>query len=160
MKYFIYIICGIVATAAVAGFFVAGSPQKARLSKLDQVRIGNLQQIQYEIINYWQSKGNLPKSLDDLVDATRGVTVPVDPQSGDTYTYMVTGDVTFDLCAVFAREGDSDYGYSMPTRPMMYPVKGVDMKNNLWQHPSGRHCFSRSIDKDFYPPIPKAEIKK
>lgn len=160
MKYFIYIICGIVAAVVVAGFLVAGSPQKARLSRLDEVRIGNLQQIQYEVINYWQSKGNLPKNLDDLVDTTRGVIIPVDPQSGEQYAYSITGDVSFELCAVFSHEGDIEYGYSMPMRPMMYPAKGIDIKNNVWQHPSGRHCFSRTIDKDFYPSLPKREIKK
>lgn len=160
MKYFIYFICGIVVAAVVAGFLVAGSPLKARLSRLDEVRIGNLQQIQYEIINYWQSKGNLPKNLDDLIDSTRGITVPIDPQSGEPYVYVVTGELSFELCAVFAREGDSEYGYAMPMRPMMYPAKGIDPQNNIWQHPSGKYCFTRTIDKDFYPPIPKGEIKQ
>lgn len=160
MNYFIYIVCGIVTASVVAGFLTVGSPQKARLARFDEVRIGHLQQIQYEVINYWQSKGILPYNLDDLVDATRGVTVPVDPQSDESYLYTVTGDVSFELCAIFAREGDSEYGYPMPMRPMMYPAKGVDVKNNIWQHLSGKQCFSRTIDKDFYPPFPKAEVKK
>ena len=160
MKYFTYIICGVVGAVVSIGFFFAGSPQKARLARLDELRLGHLQQIQYEIINYWQSKGHVPKSLDVLNDAMRGVVIQSDPQSGASYEYVQTGDLTFDLCAEFSRQGDSEFGYSMPMRPVRYPGKGMDAKNSIWQHPSGHHCFSRTIDKDFYPPLPKPELKK
>ncbi len=160
MKYFIGIICGVVGVVVLTGFFLVGSPQKARLVKLDEIRLGHLQQIQYEIINYWQSKGQLPASLDNLSDATRGIIIQRDPQNGAPYEYIPTGELSFDLCAEFSQEGDSEFSSPMPMRPMMYPSKGMDAQNSIWQHSGGRHCFSRTIDKDFYPPFPKPELKK
>lgn len=160
MKYFIFTICGIVLVVVIAGFFFAGSPQKARLIKLDDARLGNLQQIQYEIINYWQGKGHLPEKLVDLEDATRGVIVPTDPEKGNEYEYKITGDLSFELCTEFAQEGDSEFGITMPARPMMYPSKGIDSQNNVWHHGAGHACFSRTIDKDFYPVLPKGDVKK
>ncbi|MEK7648888.1 MAG: hypothetical protein AAB400_03140 [Patescibacteria group bacterium] len=160
MKYFIFTICGVVLAAVVAGFLYVGSPRNARLRQLDEIRLGNLQQIQYEVINYWQSKEKLPLSLDDLYDATRGVSIPSDPAHERQYEYIVTGDLTFDLCATFALQGEGTSGSSMPMRPMMYPAKGIDSRNAVWQHVAGRYCFSRTIDKDFYPPFPKTEMKR
>lgn len=68
--------------AIIAGFFVAGSPQMERLRQFDDQRVGHLQQIQWEIVNYWQAKEKLPTSLADLNDPLRSFTTPQDPEVG------------------------------------------------------------------------------
>ena len=43
-----------------------------------------------------------------------------------------------------------DKGISNTSYP--YPGAGI---NESWDHQEGRTCFSRTIDKDIYPPYPK-----
>jgi type III secretory pathway component EscU len=53
-KYFAWI-SGIVILAVIIGaFFIVGSPNTARLIQFDQQRVSDLQNIQSNIINYWQ----------------------------------------------------------------------------------------------------------
>lgn len=157
-------------------FSIMGSPTTQRLLRLDDRRVQDLQSIQWQVISYWQQKEKLPEVLKDLADPISSYALPVDPefQKGMTYEYKKTGDMSFELCATFAkpipqgwRENPS-YGYGggvMPmARPMMedmsdavvsspgYPGSGV---NDSWDHDAGRTCFERTIDKDIYPPYPK-----
>jgi hypothetical protein len=45
-----------------------------------------------------------------------------DPESGAPYTYQVTGESTFKVCATFAQARDR-------------------ASDPAWNHPAGRHCF-------------------
>lgn len=136
-----------------ASFFIIGSPESARLQKFDQQKVVDLQNIQWQIVSYWQSKELLPSSLDDLADPLRGFTVPVDAQSGEHYSYEKTGDLTFKLCARFNTDtsdiGTSDSELSTPVRP-------IDPSGENWTHTTGFTCFDRTIDPEFFPPYKTA----
>ncbi len=147
----------------VAGFFIVGTPAQARLYRFDNQKIIDLTNIQYQIVNYWQQKETLPVSLVDLFDPLRGSVVPLDPQSGQPYTYVVTSNLTFKLCATFNAEGDSPQtnGSLIMTRAMpAVPVPfgpmdknyPVGPENETWQHGVGAVCFERTIDPERYPP--------
>lgn len=155
MKYFIYGIIGVVVGTIVAGFFIVDSPAEVRLRKFDEQRVGDLRMIQGEIINYWVKKGELPKMLSDLRDDVRGFFLPVDPESGELYGYEVKSKYEFSLCAIFARE--SYELYSKMPKPVV-PMRLMEFDGYLpddWQHPTGRMCFSRTIDPELYPPLKK-----
>ena len=146
-KIIAYVGIAAVTLSVVYSFFVMGSPFQAREKNIDNIRVSNLQQIQYEIINFWQAKSRLPANLDELSDPTRGVAVPRDPETGEAYTYTITGDLSFDLCADFKTASSgvhSEGGYSRP--------KSVDAMNDNWSHTVGETCFHRTIDPDFYRP--------
>lgn len=149
MKYFVYVVIGIVAVAVVAGFFVVGSPQTERLRKFDERRVSDLQYIQSEIINYWVNKEKLPESLAVLPDSLRGVTVPKDPQTDADYIYRID-DATalkFSLCAGFAlASGVEPAGVPKPI------YRGEPYQSESWSHGAGQYCFERTIDRDFYRP--------
>src|SRR3989344_3807418 len=51
-----------------AGFNVLGTPQSQRMLRYDSQKVSDLQNIQWEIINYWQQKGVLPTTLAELKD--------------------------------------------------------------------------------------------
>jgi len=155
MKYFIYTIITLVAVAIIAGFFVAGSPTRQRLIRFDSQRINDLQYIQSEIINYWQSKSKLPARLTDLNDSLRGVNVPKDPEIGGEYEYSIKAPLSFSLCANFnySLSGNSSPGVMKPVPVGSY---GTGIADN-WEHSAGRVCFDRTIDKDFYKPYPPAK---
>lgn len=142
----------VVLGSIILGFAVVGTPAAQRAYRYDSQKVGDLQNLQWQIVTHWQQKGSLPASLEDLSDSLKPGFVPVDPQSGESYGYERTGNLTFELCAVFNRESRErrrpyDGGaVSMPMRDMYY---GPEMEN--WQHSPGEHCFERTIDPDYYP---------
>lgn len=148
---------GVVALAAIiAGFFIVGTPWEARLYRYDDEKVGHLQALQSQIVNYWQSKEKLPTALADLVDPISGITELRDPQTGAAYEYRVTGPMSFELCATFnatTQEFSTTRGYSYPTKPMV--PGGVESKQDSWYHEAGVQCFARTIDPDLYPPYAK-----
>jgi len=135
----------IVLGSVIIGFSVIGSPWSQRAMRYDAQKVSDLQGIQYEVTNYYQTKQALPQSLEQLADPIRGYNLPVDPQTGEAYTYKVNGPLTFELCADFNKAsigGSSNNSIA----PSMYPESSKD-----WKHEEGVQCFTRTIDPDLYP---------
>lgn len=152
-------------------FAIMGSPKEQRAWRLDDRRVSDLQSIQYQVINYWQQKEQLPVTLSDLSNPLSGFSLPVDPEfeKGLKYEYIKGDNLSFQLCATFTADmpkGWQEYGGITPmfrtattdvtVSSAPYPGGGV---NESWDHKIGRTCFSRTIDKDIYPPFPKVNIK-
>jgi len=145
---------GVVALVTIiAGFFIVGTPAQARLARFDAQKVSDLQNIQSQVIYYWQAKQQLPVTLRDLASSLSYGPVPVDAQTGTEYVYEATGDLSFKLCADFNKEGSSNRNdmSRYPAEPM--PIGGKVMTQDNWQHASGQVCFDRTIDPSFYPPI-------
>jgi len=140
----------------IGAFFIVGSPMQARSEQFDQQRVADLQNIQWQVVNYWQSKEAMPSSLADLSDSISGYTAPVDPETGNAYEYRVknAAGLNFELCATFDLEyiGGLDGRKSMPA----YPVYD-GMASQNWDHAAGRVCFDRTIDRQLYPPMVKGK---
>jgi len=145
MELFRWTVVTIVAGTVIVSFFFVGSPQTERLRQLDQQRVNDLQSIQWQIVNYWQQKEKLPAALSDLNDDISGFRVPMDSQTKVRYEYMITGTVSFELCATFAQESE------VPARENSVLAPPRDMTTN-WSHGIGRVCFERTIDPERYPP--------
>jgi len=144
-KYFAWISSILIVIVIVASFFIIGSPTTAKLMQIDQQRVNDLSNIQYQIVNYWQAKEKLPATLTDLTDAISGFTAPTDPETKVNYEYIIVDaeKLSFQLCATFSKESKSgqaeaSYYYGNAT-------------SQLWSHTTGRVCFDRTIDKDLYP---------
>ncbi len=130
------------------GFSVMGSPATARNIRFDQTRTNDLQNIQWQVVNVWQQKGSLPAQLSEINDSISYFDMPVDPETGEAYTYKKTGPQSFELCAVFARSTVGQEAAETGSMPIDYIGYVPDQK---WQHPAGEHWFERSIDSDIYP---------
>lgn len=139
----------VVGVIIIVGFFVAGSPFRQRLVRFDEQKVSDLQNIQWQAVNYWQAKEKLPQTLDDLKDTISGYSAPLDPQSGAAYEYRPTGKLAFDLCAEFNLTSQNSQGKNLYARP--YPVIDGSVGEN-WEHGAGRVCFSRTIDPELYKP--------
>jgi hypothetical protein len=137
----------LVLVAIVSGFFIMGTPGEVRLMRFDQQKITDLQEVQWQIVNYWQQKESLPASLEELEDPLSGYGLPVDPQSGESYGYVRESPLDFELCATFNLEGSDQYAARSPT--------GKGVESDTWQHDAGEVCFDRSIDPERYPPYSK-----
>ena len=138
----------VVLVSIVSGFFIIGSPQTQRLLRFDQQKVNHLQTIQFQIVNYWQDKENLPGELKDLEDSISGFIVPVDPESREPYPYEVISDLTFTLCADFNLQSQ-EQGDKVPQPVPVY--RGEYFEGGTWQHKAGNVCFERTIDPDRFP---------
>jgi len=141
----------LVVGSIVAGFSVLGSPQTQRLVRYDSQKVSDLQNIQWQIVNYWQQKGSIPTTLAELGDPISGFSNPLDPQTKTSYEYEKTGNVSFNLCATFNKS--SKAGEGAPSL-VTYPESRDKLGDN-WQHEAGRQCFERTIDAELYPVRPK-----
>jgi hypothetical protein len=150
-KYFAWLTGAVVLILIVFGFILVGSPKQERLMRFDYQRITSLQEIQYQIINYWQSKERLPQKFQDLEDPISGFIMPQDPQTGKSYEYVVKGENAFELCAEFNLPSKDQPNISEQNRLPVLPNSNV----SNWNHPAGRFCFERTIDKELYPPFKK-----
>jgi hypothetical protein len=150
-KRYVFIAVVVLAILAVcSGFFIVGTPQSARLARFDAQKIFDLQNIQSQVVSYWQAHQKLPAGLSDIADPLSGFTVPLDPETRASYEYKATGAYSFELCAVFNKEGSMENynpAYAFPASP--------DLSASNWDHLSGRTCFSRTIDPARYPPFKK-----
>ncbi len=141
----------VVLIAIVSGFFIVGTPAEIRAKKQDALRLNDLQNIQWQVVNYWQQKEELPASLQEMEDPISGNVTPVDPATKEPYGYRATGRLTFEICATFAMEGGNQMmnGRSVPMDPSIAPAM---LKEDNWQHDAGEQCFTRTIDPERYPP--------
>ena len=126
----------VVVSAIVWGFVLAGSPATRRLERLDEQRLQDLQTIAREIQSMVvypypdrkrELKEPLPRTLDEAVQRARGARLnPRDPETGEPYRYTVKNETTYELCARFTRQRESDFRV-------------------FWNHPAGEHCFTINV---------------
>ncbi len=156
-------ISGIVLVLAgiVAGFVIVGSPSTQRSLRFDQQRISDLNNIQYQIINYWQHVQNLPPSLEALNDPISNFQIPTDPETGKPYEYISLNKDphAFALCTTFDLADSTSNGMNgrvvavpVPTS-VSYPSKSPAIDS--WSHGAGYICFERTIDPKLYPAFTK-----
>lgn len=143
MRILVFGVIAVVVAVSIYGLVMAGSPFRERERRFDDRRTGDLQNIQWQIVNFWQRKDRLPASLDELRDDISGFISPQDPETGEAYDYRVTGPLAFELCAVFRAE--DRVGPAIGPRPL-----GPEPGTQNWTHGVGRVCFARAIDPDLY----------
>ena len=146
-----------VLASIVGGFFIMGSPFTLRIKRFDERRVNDLQNIQDQVVNFYQRKGSLPNSLDELKDPIAGFNIPLDPESAVSYGYEKISDLpageaglSFKLCADFSLESGAQIDSKYMTRPMPISSEAYPVNEN-WRHQKGAVCFDRKIDKDLYP---------
>ena len=157
-RIFAGVISVVVLAGIITGFFIIGSPFMQRLRLFDERRVSDLQNIQWQVVNFWQKKGTLPKVLSELNDSISGYSAPIDPKTEASYEYQISGPTTFKLCANFSLSTEVVNGkdYLTKNRNSRYYITSpvYDMypsPQDNWTHASGRTCFDRKIDTDLYP---------
>ncbi len=138
----------------VAGFFIIGTPAQALRYREDEQKVSDLQQIQSQVISYWQQNGALPSSLDKISQPLTGGSLPIDQQAGQEYSYSIVNKTTFKLCATF---NATTAPYAITQNELTIPVAAPGGQRNdaqtSWFHDAGQQCFTRIIDPSQYPRI-------
>jgi len=134
----------------IAGFFIVGTPAEQREIRFDEQRVSDLQWIQSEVISYWVQKDVLPENLEALTSNITGFVAPTDPLTQESYTYTVTSELEFELCANFTTDSDAtSVARGGVQIERAYPVGYGGVQDN-WSHTEGTVCFARTIDPDLY----------
>ena len=157
-KLLVWAVSFAVLASIVGGFFIMGSPFTLRMKRFDERRVNDLQNIQYQVVNFYQRKGNLPNGLLELEDPISGFNIPLDPASAASYGYEKVSDINFKLCADFSLANDLKIDSKGATRPTPVFLGDNFSINENWQHISGKQCFDRKIDKDLYPILKNPKI--
>jgi hypothetical protein len=141
----------VILASIVWGFAILGSPRTQQLMKYDQQKIGDLQNINSQVYNYYQTKGGLPGSLADISGFNTYSVVPVDQQTGKPYEYILVGQSAkaYQLCATFNKSSANNGQTNSVIQS--YPYDGT----LSWSHPAGRYCFTETIPVNQYPVVPK-----
>lgn len=139
--------CAFIIGAIIWGFAVLGSPQTQRMYKYDAQKVTELQNISYGVESFYGDKGIVPQSLTEIESSTYFYGSTLDPQSQKPYEYEKTGNLTYNLCALFNKASPE------VTKPDIY-ARPVGYKS--WTHEAGRHCFEQTINPNLYSkPVPK-----
>jgi len=136
-------LAAIVVLVIVVGFYLSGSPFEQRRVRFDEQRLSDLQQIQYQVIDYWVAKQALPALLTDVQSPLTGFVLPTDPDTHEAYGYEKITALKFSLCATFDTTSQS-----ASRNRNTYPLKEGTM--DFWDHGTGKVCFERTIDPDLY----------
>lgn len=135
----------------ILAFSIIGSPRTQRLMKYDEQKVESLRNLKYYINEYYRQNGKLPEKLADVNESY--YTIPVDPQTKDSYVYKKSGSVDYKLCAEF------NLDYSDHKTKVYYGNGSIrDMNDiNSWEYTKGEHCFDLKVD-DYI--IQDAEYRK
>ncbi len=125
------------------GLYLIGSPSVQRDISNDRQRQVHLEQLQSQIVSFYQAKGYLPKTIEETVDPLLGTSNLLDPETNESYVYEVTGALSFTLCATFKTDSVK------PNPQTVVEVYPMIMGN--FDHGVGEVCFDRTIDKDRFP---------
>lgn len=121
----------VVLLALGAGLWTIGAPWVQRDVRLDERREKELDRLHDAVEEHWRENGALPASL-QLLASRPGVRLAiVDPKTGESYGYTITGATTFQLCASFA----TDSAQALD--------EGRRWANHSFPHGVGLTCFDR-----------------
>ncbi|MBI2013902.1 MAG: hypothetical protein HYS87_03695 [Candidatus Colwellbacteria bacterium] len=142
-RQFTYAIIAVVAVAVLSSFFFIGSPGSERTRRLDDQRVSDLSQIQWQVRDHFIKQGSLPTALNEIRDEFGGnVFIPVDPETVEPYVYEVVDNKSFRLCATFKTATVTEETINTP-KPAS---REFEFSDSNWSHSAGYTCFLRTID--------------
>jgi len=118
------------------GFYITGGPTYQRSLRIDQQTITNLDIIYSHINGYYIDKGALPTDKEALIKSINTFVIDdaIESLRSGEYSYSVVTSKSFELCANFVTETESDPQFR----------REAFMGNN-WSHPKGQYCFSKEV---------------
>ncbi len=134
-KIFIGIVITLIGGAVAYGLYLTGFPSSQRQARFDERRISDLQQISQAVSSYHAQAGRLPEDLEAFGSLSFFAPSMRDPKTGEMYEYRVTGELAYELCAVF------DTDSSLAPTPRSPRFLGIES----WEHGIARQCFSREV---------------
>jgi hypothetical protein len=138
----------VILISIIWGFTVLGSPRTQQLYKYDEQKVSDLQNLNYQVQDYYQLHSSLPVTIDDLCGQNSlSPNNCVDKQTGKKYEYVMTGQSakTYQLCAIFNKDSNTNDS-QVQTYPYVNGQSG-------WVYSAGHYCFDEVIPASQYKPV-------
>jgi hypothetical protein len=167
------IAAGVIVIVSIIGTFIyLGTPNIARSIKHDEQRVGDLQSLNGNIINWYQSHGSLPADLATLKKQDYYQELR-DQQymQGRVYTYQVTDTkkLSYNICGEFnlgsdnkfvVRKDRATYNQQSAYESRFVTLASIEGESgpvsetsldNPWHHDAGKYCYPKTIDTKQHP---------
>lgn len=132
-----WVVSAAVVAVVILAFTTIGSPAEERARRFDQQRVMDLQNISSSVDQYYNATSlTLPPSLVALQRPTVYLMTMTDPESGVAYEYRTTGQDTYELCATFKTDSNSNQDFG----PKAVPAP-IGREPITWSHKAERTCF-------------------
>jgi hypothetical protein len=148
IRFFAWGVSALILLSVLYGFFIVGSPKTQRVRRFDQERSQHLQQIYYQVRNFWDTRYGLPATLEDIKKIDAFAVVPSDPETDTPYSYRILAENSFELCANFSlsnngasSESDGSISKFMPVPPGRDPFNPYGDADKVLTHTAGENCF-------------------
>jgi hypothetical protein len=115
----------------IGSFFIIESPSLARAKAYDRTRIQQLQNLRYNIENYYYQNKKLPINLEELTSENAYLQLK-DPQTDKPYQYNVIDQNNYELCADFETSNKE-------------PDYSQDFYAAEFAHEAGYYCFKLKV---------------
>lgn len=123
---------GVLVFAALTfGYQYIETPSEVRELRFDEQQVMDLQSMQSYVEQYYYRTNAMPV---DLATAYARLPLPEAPTGREAYTYNVTGQRTYELCATFAADSQNLNEFSFAPDP-----------NYNWSYLAGEWCFERAV---------------
>jgi hypothetical protein len=133
----------VIAAAMVVALTQIPNPSQVREMKMDNEMVGDLQDMQWRIEDYYRTNDSLPADLQTLYGE---FAVPETPADKPDYEYSVMEEEAYKLCATFTH--DSTGVSTEYTRDRIVP--GPNFPGNYnWDYKAGYWCFDRKVDDEY-----------
>jgi len=147
-----WLVAAIIMAAIIGGLLIVGGPAKARDQKIDAKRLRNMHMTARVISCYADDNDGAPQAIEPVKAALKKDAIPqgkkprcrnlkwgTDPVTNIDFEYNRFAEQRFELCGVFAREGDAKSGQTRP----IYNATGRDILNTSTRRESGgRFCYA------------------
>ncbi|HWR01311.1 MAG TPA: hypothetical protein VN371_05560 [Chlorobaculum sp.] len=116
----------LVVAAIIRGLFMIGPLDGQRKRKFDDKRTADLQQVATLIDYYYTTHHELPEYIGMVYRETGINRLPLDPETGESYSYRIISSDSYELCAKFSMKSD-------------------DRTDFRWAHNTGKTCYRLSV---------------
>ncbi len=138
----------LIGAAFISVWFFIESPKEARMRRLDQNLLTNINVLENAVNSFYVDKGILPEDINEIKNTNYYFEQNsfIDPETGAPIEYKKTGDKSFELCATFRISSDPN---DVNSRSVAKPIYGLSernsyeagyncLKGNLWAEPIER----------------------
>ena len=134
-----------VGAAFISVWFFVESPKEARMRRLDQNLLNNINTLENSVNSFYTDNGTLPEDISELKNTNYYFEQNsfIDPETGVPIEYKKTGDKSFEFCATFRMSANANNinsrATTMPTYGPFdrnsYEAGYNCLKGNLWSEP-------------------------
>ncbi len=156
IKIFFYSSLAIILTAFISVWFFVDSPKEARMRRLDQNLLTNINILENTLNSFYADKGFLPDDISEIKNSNYYYELNsfVDPETGTPIEYNKLSDRDFELCATFRLDSE---GIDRGGRNVVNPIYGPSDKNsykagysclkgNLWMEKEAKPVETKNLE--------------